>query len=70
MDLSDSPDEAQFRTRVREWLAETLPRLPWPEPARLEGKREFWSVWQRELFDAGFAGLAWPTEFGLSLIHI
>ncbi|MDF3283209.1 acyl-CoA dehydrogenase family protein [Gordonia sp. N1V] len=64
MDLSDSPDEAHFRTRVREWLSATLPTLPWPEPAWLEDKRAFWSVWQRTLFDAGFAGLSWPTEFG------
>jgi alkylation response protein AidB-like acyl-CoA dehydrogenase len=64
MDLSDSPDEAQFRARVREWLSSTLPTLPWPEPARLEDKRAFWLQWQRTLFDAGFAGLSWPTEFG------
>lgn len=64
MDLSDSPDEAQFRTRVREWLSETLPRLPWPEPDRLEDKRGFWAIWQHELFDGGFAGLSWPTEYG------
>ncbi|MGV9710990.1 acyl-CoA dehydrogenase family protein [Gordonia sp. NPDC003424] len=64
MDLSDSPDEAQFRTRVRDWLTEALPTLPWPEPTRLEDKRGFWSVWQRKLFDAGFAGLSWPKEFG------
>ena len=64
MDLSDSPDEARFRTRVRDWLTEVLPTLPWPEPARLEDKREFWSAWQRQLYDAGFAGLSWPEEFG------
>lgn len=64
MDLSDSPEEARFRARVREWLAETLPALPTPEPARLEDKREHWSRWQRALFDAGFAGLSWPAEFG------
>ncbi|MDN2495408.1 acyl-CoA dehydrogenase [Nocardia nova] len=64
MDLSDSPEEARFRARIRDWLSETLPTLPWPEPARLEDKRGFWSVWQRKLFEAGFAGLSWPAEFG------
>ncbi|MGB6244330.1 MULTISPECIES: acyl-CoA dehydrogenase family protein [Gordonia] len=64
MDLSDSTEEAQFRRRVRDWVTETLPTLPWPEPVRMEDKREFWSQWQRKLFDAGFAGLSWPTEFG------
>ncbi|GAC49183.1 acyl-CoA dehydrogenase family protein [Gordonia aichiensis] len=64
MDLSDSPDEAKFRSRVRNWLTETVPALPWPEPARLEDKREFWATWQRKLYDAGFAGLSWPTQYG------
>lgn len=64
MDLSDSPDEARFRARVREWLNETVPSLDWPEPAGLEDKRRFWSVWQRKLFEAGFAGLSWPAEYG------
>src|SRR5947199_399097 len=27
MDLADSPAEAQFRARVRTWLAEILPRI-------------------------------------------
>ncbi|MGW5519194.1 acyl-CoA dehydrogenase family protein [Nocardia africana] len=64
MELSDSSEEARFRARIRDWLSETLPTLPWPEPARLEDKRGFWSVWQRKLFEAGFAGLSWPAEFG------
>jgi alkylation response protein AidB-like acyl-CoA dehydrogenase len=64
MDLNDSPEEAEFRTRARIWLKETLPALGGPEPHRLEDKREYWSRWQRLLFDAGFAGLSWPREFG------
>jgi len=64
MDLNDSPAEAEFRTRARTWLKETLPALGGPEPHRLEDKREYWSRWQRLLFDAGFAGLSWPREFG------
>ena len=64
MDLADSPDEAAFRARARAWLADTLPRLPWPEPAALTEKAPFWREWQRLLFDAGYAGLSWPEEFG------
>ncbi|MDV6230609.1 acyl-CoA dehydrogenase family protein [Rhodococcus cercidiphylli] len=65
MDLKDSAAEAEFRTRVRNWLSEALPKLPAArELARLEDKRQVWSVWQRMLFDAGFAGLSWPAEFG------
>lgn len=64
MDLTDSPAEAEFRDRVRSWLAETLPGLGGPEPHRLEDKRAYWERWQRMQFDAGFAGLSWPSEFG------
>ena len=35
MDLSDAPDEAQFRRNLRTWLEKSLPELPWPEPAEL-----------------------------------
>src|SRR5918996_1788443 len=51
MDLRDSPDEAAFRERVRAWLDANLPAEPGPE-------------WSRRLYDAGFAGLTWPEEYG------
>lgn len=64
MNLADSPDEAAFRTEVRAWLARTLPLLAWPEPRDLVAKVPFWRAWQREVFDAGYAGASWPTEYG------
>lgn len=64
MELADAPDEAAFRARVRAWLAESLPQLPWPEPAGLEEKVPFWQQWQRMLHDAGLAGLTWPVAYG------
>jgi alkylation response protein AidB-like acyl-CoA dehydrogenase len=64
MDLKDSPAEAEFRAKARTWLKDTLPALGGPEPHRLEEKRQYWSRWQRLLFDAGFAGLSWPREAG------
>jgi alkylation response protein AidB-like acyl-CoA dehydrogenase len=64
VDLADAPDEAQFRNDVRTWLEESLPKLPWPEPADLVERLPFWRQWQRMLFDAGYAGLTWPTEYG------
>lgn len=64
MDLKDSPAEAEFRSRIRGWLEQTLPVLGGPEPHRLEDKRDYWGRWQKLLFDAGYAGLSWPREFG------
>jgi alkylation response protein AidB-like acyl-CoA dehydrogenase len=64
MDLADSPEEAAFRAEIRAWLATALPKLPWPEPPDLVGKLPFWRRWQRMLFDAGYAGMSWPKEFG------
>jgi alkylation response protein AidB-like acyl-CoA dehydrogenase len=51
MDLRDSPDEAVFRESVRSWLASSLPAEPGRE-------------WSRKMYDAGFAGLTWPAEYG------
>src|SRR3989442_6760801 len=62
MDLSDTPEQARFRAEIRAWLAEALPRLPWPEPADLVAKQPFWRQWQRMLHDAGYGGLSWPKE--------
>jgi alkylation response protein AidB-like acyl-CoA dehydrogenase len=58
------PDEARFAATARAWLGENMPRLPWPEPAGLEHKAGFWRHWQRMLFEAGYAGLTWPAEYG------
>ncbi|WP_273735378.1 acyl-CoA dehydrogenase family protein [Mycolicibacterium septicum] len=64
MDIQDSAAEAEFRGRVRGWLERVLPELGGPEPHRLEDKRDYWGRWQQMMFDAGFAGLSWPAEFG------
>jgi alkylation response protein AidB-like acyl-CoA dehydrogenase len=51
IDLRDTPDEAAFRTDVRAWLQANLPA---GDP------RE----WSRKIYDAGYAGLTWPEEYG------
>lgn len=64
MDLSDTPEEARFRQDLGAWLQKSLPELPWPEPADLVERAPFWRRWQAMLFEAGYAGLTWPREYG------
>lgn len=65
MQLRDSESQADLRHRLRDWLADTVPGLPAP-PVREDhwARRDYDLDWQRRLFDAGFAGLDWPVEFG------
>ena len=67
MDLRDSPEEAAFRKRVREFLENNLPE-GWRTPAfvmpRGDSLHEFQRDWQRRLNSGGFLGLEWPKEFG------
>jgi alkylation response protein AidB-like acyl-CoA dehydrogenase len=64
MDLADAPEDAAFRAEIRSWLANALPKLPWPEPVDLVAKVPFWQAWQRMLYAAGYAGPSWPREYG------
>jgi alkylation response protein AidB-like acyl-CoA dehydrogenase len=65
VDLRYSPAEQEFRAELRSWLARTLPTLP-PKPAADDwpARRAYDTAWQRTLFDAGYAGINWPTEYG------
>jgi alkylation response protein AidB-like acyl-CoA dehydrogenase len=65
VDLRDSPEELAFRAELRDWLATTIPTLP-GKPAITDwpGRREYDTTWQKLLFDAGYAGINWPTEYG------
>ncbi len=66
MDLRDSETDAVFRAELREWLADVLPGFPPDRPGEddWQGRREYDTAWQRTLFDAGYAGIAWSTEVG------
>jgi alkylation response protein AidB-like acyl-CoA dehydrogenase len=51
VNLRDAPDEAAFREEVRAWLAANLAAEPGKE-------------WSRAMYDAGYAGMTWPEEYG------
>jgi alkylation response protein AidB-like acyl-CoA dehydrogenase len=62
MDFGDSPGEADFRQRLRAWLAENNPELP-----ASSSDDEYWAgqaAWHQSLYDGGFFGLSWPKDIG------
>ena len=61
MDLTLSSEEQAFRDELRGWLDANHPGR---EPEGDEAGFEFRRTWQRKLYDAGWAGLAWPKEYG------
>jgi alkylation response protein AidB-like acyl-CoA dehydrogenase len=65
VDLNDTPEQAQFRERVRTWLeahrSEAPPRSgSFEDTAYIDARR----AWQRRLAEAGLAGVTWPREYG------
>jgi alkylation response protein AidB-like acyl-CoA dehydrogenase len=63
MDITFTAEEERFRAEARSWLAEHAPKSQPPEHD-LRARREFDLVWQRTMFDAGYAGISWPKEYG------
>ncbi len=68
MDFRESPEHQQFRMEVRTWLEKNLPP-GWGKPGQRgpESPAEcfaFAKAWQRKLCEGGWAGLAWPVEYG------
>src|SRR3979409_2214606 len=62
MDLDFTPDQLEFRDQVRTWLDESKPAEPRPRDDA--GIREYALAWQRTQAEGGWAGIAWPTEYG------
>ena len=62
MDFADSPQERDFRLRLRAWLADHNPHLPASSTSD-----EYWAgqaAWHQSLYDGGFFGLSWRRDFG------
>ncbi len=62
MDFADSPEEAAFRARLREWLADNNPKLP--ASSTDDAYWEAQPAWHHALYDAGFFGTSWPVDIG------
>ena len=68
MDFTFTPAEGRFRLELRQWLAEHLP-AGWGTPGyEYPTTYETWAAlrrnWDRTLHAGGYAGLAWPREYG------
>src|SRR3954452_24121370 len=63
MDLSFSPAEEQFRAECRAWLADTVPTPALPSGDTRDGFAAH-LAWERTLFDARYAVVSWPREYG------
>ncbi|MEU1178256.1 acyl-CoA dehydrogenase family protein [Streptomyces sp. NPDC005820] len=71
MDLSYTPEEEDFRARLREWLGKALPALPpKPSPDDWPGRRAYDLGWQRTLYDAGYAHVHWDAAPTTRLIFL
>ena len=62
MDLAFSAEDDEFRDEVRTWLAENTPSERRPREG--QAMRDYDLAWQRLQYDAGWAGISWPVEFG------
>ena len=66
MDLNLTAEEQQFRDELRAWLASNVP-CDW-ERHRLQDSMEarfaFLREWQKQVYEGGWAGVAWPREYG------
>lgn len=66
MDLNLTPQEHNFRDEVRTWLQANVPK-DWESRRAQDEMKEFFAflcAWQKKVFDAGWAGVAWPKEYG------
>lgn len=67
MDLKPTPQEQQFRDELRTWLQASVPAKWDGDDSTPEGRKahfEDMRAWQRKVYEAGWAGISWPKEYG------
>ena len=65
MDLNDTPEQASYRHHARAWLDANKAHAPSRSGSYEDGEYvKARRTWQRQLAEAGLAGVAWPREFG------
>ena len=71
MDFDDTEEEAAFRAEVHAWMKANARER---DPGQLSTSHSFYDfddifvkegkIWQRRIYDGGYAGITWPVEFG------
>ena len=68
MDLNDTPQQAEYREKVRAWLQEHKAQAPEVRSTRVGAEDESYidarRRWQGMLAEGGLAGVTWPVDFG------
>ena len=64
MDMNDTPEHAEYRLKVREWIEAHRGESPPPAQALHVGDPAPYRAWQSKLAQAGLVGVTWPAEFG------
>jgi alkylation response protein AidB-like acyl-CoA dehydrogenase len=65
LDLRYSESDERFRSELRRWLADAVPKHGPPPPVHDWPARVAYDTgWQRKLFEAGYAGINWPAAYG------
>lgn len=66
MDFKDTESQAIFRQKIRAWLNENAVKRVDNLYQGMEGEQAFLEAkeWYKKVFDAGFACLTWPSEYG------
>lgn len=68
MQLSMSPEEQAYKEQFLFWLKENLPpefaSPDYEPPADWHEQAKIFRSMQRKLFEAGYAGINWPKEYG------
>ncbi len=65
MDLTFTPEDQEFRERVREWVQKNLPEEWKDSIPRTQEEREIINrQWDKKLYEGGWAAIAWPKEYG------
>ena len=62
MDLRFSPEDEQYRLKLRTWLEANVPTEA--APSDQDADFAFRRAWQRKLYDGGWVGINWPKEYG------